>query len=244
MLTATAITKDYDAPVLRGIDLEIEPGELVAIMGPSGSGKTTLLHVLSGMARPSSGTVQVGDTALDTLTEPQLAELRLTQLGFVFQQPHLLASLNLLDNVALPGFLAKKSPRSVISARASELMDQMGVGELKSRSVAEASGGQLQRVGTCRALINEPKIIFGDEPTGALNSGTARQILDILAGLNAQGTTMVLVTHDPVVAARAHRVLVLVDGQLVADERLGQWDESAHATRIERVAGMLTAYGV
>lgn len=244
MLTAKAITKDYDVPVLRGIDLQLSPGEFVAIMGPSGSGKTTLLHILSGMARPSTGSVRFEDTELDRLSERELAALRLTRLGFVFQQSHLLASLNLLDNVVLPGFLADQHPRDEVVQRGGQLMDQLGVGELKERGVAEASGGQLQRVGICRALINEPKIIFGDEPTGALNSGTASQILDVLGELNAAGTTLVLVTHDAAVAARAQRVVLLVDGVVAADIDQGPWHESTNIERTSKIAQLLSSFGV
>lgn len=244
MLTATAITKHYDSPVLRGVDLQIDTGELVAIMGPSGSGKTTLLHVLSGLSQPSSGSVQLGETALGGLSERALASLRLTQLGFVFQQPHLMASLNLLDNVVLPGLLAKVKPRNQVVRRAAELLAALGVSGLQDRGVTEASGGQLQRVGIARALINEPKILFADEPTGALNSSAAAQILDILTELNSQGSTIVLVTHDPVVAARAQRVLLLIDGRLCADRQLGDWSERHHGARVSQVGQLLTSFGV
>ena len=173
MLNAHQVTKDYQIRVLDHIDVSINDEEFVAIMGPSGSGKSTLLHALSGLDRPTSGTVSIDDRELTDLSEAELAQLRLVTFGFVFQQPHLLSSLSVLDNVVLPGFLAKQEPRQTIVERGRELMERVGIADLADRAITEASGGQLQRVGICRALINKPKILFGDEPTGALNSATS-----------------------------------------------------------------------
>ena len=159
-LRATGLTKAYQrAPVLDGLDLEIPAGQFVAIMGPSGSGKSTLLHCLSGMDRPTGGTVELahsgGVVDLTALREKQLADLRLEHMGFVFQQPHLLATLCLLDNIVLPGFLAGKRPRSEVVERAEALMRTMGIADQARSDITEVSGGQLQRAGICRALINE-----------------------------------------------------------------------------------------
>ena len=238
-LRARGLSKSYDSPVLTDLDLDIEQGQFVAIMGPSGSGKSTLLHCLSGMDRPTDGSVLLGDTEMTTLSEKELAALRLTRFGFVFQQAHLMATLCLLDNIVLPGFLAGLHPRPEVTARGEELMERLGIAELAASGVTEVSGGQLQRAGICRALINDPGIVFADEPTGALNSATALQILDLLGEVHASGTTLVMVTHDAQVAARADRVLVLVDGRIEEDLRLGRYRETEAPARLVTVTEAL-----
>ena len=238
-LCARGLSKSYRSPVLESLDLDIERGQFVAIMGPSGSGKSTLLHCLSGMDRPTDGSVLLGETEMTTLSEKELAALRLTRFGFVFQQAHLMATLCLLDNIVLPGFLAGLRPRSEVTARGEELMERMGIAELATSGVTEVSGGQLQRAGICRALINDPGIVFADEPTGALNSATAQQILDLLGQVHASGTTLVMVTHDARVATRADRVLVLVDGSIAEDLALGEYEEARAAQRLSTVSEAL-----
>ena len=233
------LTKTYDITVLDHVDLDVFEGQFVAIMGPSGSGKSTLLHCISGMDRPTSGTVVLADTEITALDERQLAALRLAKLGFVFQQEHLMTTLNLLDNIVLPGFLAGLRPRPEITAHGTELMRRMGIEHLAGSDVTEVSGGQLQRAGICRALINNPAIIFADEPTGALNSATAAQILDLLGEIHAAGTTLIVVTHDTQVAARADRVLLLVDGRIVEDLDLGRYDADAASIRVSQVTEAL-----
>ncbi|WP_344119930.1 ABC transporter ATP-binding protein [Kocuria aegyptia] len=224
ILDAQGLTKAFDGHiVLRGVDLQIHEGESVAVMGPSGSGKSTLLYNISGMDTMTSGHVTFAGQDLTGLSQKQLARLRLTTMGFIFQHIHLLKNLCLLDNVVLPAYLAGLAPRDDLNDRAMALMERTGVAELANRDVSEASGGQLQRVGICRALINQPKILFGDEPTGALNSTAAAEIMDILGELNAEGTTIMLVTHDPKVAARTDRVLYMVDGQIVGDREQGRY---------------------
>lgn len=250
ILQATAVTKDYSGRtgvgnrVLRGVDLAVEAGQFVAVMGPSGSGKTTLLNILSGMDRPTSGSVSVSGHDISAMTEKDLAALRLRRLGFVFQSPHLMRTLSLLDNVVLPGFLAGDEPRAEIVARGRALMDDMGIADLAKSDVTQVSGGQLQRAGICRALINEPEILIGDEPTGALNSAAAAQILDILDRVRSRGTTVVLVTHDPAVAVRADRVVLLVDGRVVEDVTLGRDEAARSAERTEAVSALLSRRGV
>jgi putative ABC transport system ATP-binding protein len=220
ILDTTALTKAFDGhTVLRGVDLEVHDGEFVSLMGPSGSGKSTLLYTVSGMDTPTSGSITFAGQDLGLLSQKQLARLRLTTMGFVFQHVHLLKNLCLLDNVVLPAYLAGLAPREELNDRALALMERTGVAQLATRDVSEASGGQLQRVGICRALINQPTILFGDEPTGALDSTAAAEIMGILAELNAEGTTIVLVTHDTKVAACTDRLLYLVDGRIVGDRR-------------------------
>ncbi len=238
-LWARGLSKSYRSPVLESLDLDIERGQFVAIMGPSGSGKSTLLHCLSGMDQPDAGSVLLGGQEITSLSEKELAALRLTRFGFVFQQAHLMTTLCLLDNIVLPGFLAGLRPRSEVTARGEELMERMGIAELAASGVTEVSGGQLQRAGICRALINDPGIVFADEPTGALNSATAQQILDLLGQVHASGTTLVMVTHDARVATRADRVLVLVDGSIAEDLALGEYEEARAAQRLSTVSEAL-----
>lgn len=224
ILDAQRLTKAFGGhTVLHGVNLQINEGEFVAVMGPSGSGKSTLLYNISGMDTMTSGNVSFSGQDLPVLSQKQLARLRLTTMGFIFQHVHLLKNLCLLDNVVLPAYLAGLAPRKELNERALELMERIGVAELANRDVSEASGGQLQRVGICRALINRPTILFGDEPTGALDSTAAAEIMDILGELNAEGTTIMLVTHDPKVAARTSRVLYMVDGRIVGDRNQGRY---------------------
>lgn len=224
VLDARGLTKAFDGTtVLHGVDLQVRGGEHVAVMGPSGSGKSTLLYTLSGMDTITGGTVSFAGQDLGSLTQKQLARRRLTAMGFVFQHVHLLKNLCLLDNVVLPAYLAGLAPRAELNRRAMRLLERTGVADLAHRDVSEASGGQLQRIGICRALINEPTVVLGDEPTGALDSTAAAEVLDILGEVNAEGTTVVLVTHDPAVAARADRVLYMVDGRIVGDREQGRY---------------------
>ena len=227
LLESTALNKSYridaqnEHQVLHDVSLRIHAGEFVSVMGPSGSGKSTLLYNLCGMDRMSSGSVRFKDHALQELSEPQLARVRLEEMGFVFQQIHLLRNLSIRDNVLLSGYLRNGRPRRTVETRAEELLRRTGIADLADRSTTQASGGQLQRVGICRALINEPEIIFGDEPTGALNSKASEEIMDLLTEVNRAGTTILLVTHDVRVAARTHRVLLMKDGRLVSETVLG-----------------------
>jgi putative ABC transport system ATP-binding protein len=218
ILAARGLTKAFDGnTVLDGVDLRIGDGEFVSVMGPSGSGKSTLLYNISGMDTMTSGSVHFDGQDLSAFNQKQLARLRLTAMGFIFQHVYLLKNLCLLDNVVLPAYLAGLAPRQDLNARAMRLMERTGVADLADRDVSEASGGQLQRIGICRALINEPRILFGDEPTGALDSTAASEIMDILGELNAEGTTVMIVTHDAKVAARTGRMLYMVDGRIVGD---------------------------
>jgi putative ABC transport system ATP-binding protein len=215
--------KQNEQHVLKDVDLQIERGEFVSVMGPSGSGKSTLLYNISGLDRMTSGSVVFDGQELSDLPEEALAQVRLMDMGFVFQHIHLLRNLSIFDNIILPAHLARDRGRTAINRRAAELMETVGIAELADHDVTQASGGQLQRVGICRALINEPCIVFGDEPTGALNSKAAGEIMDLLADINRSGTTILLVTHNPKVAARTERVLFMLDGELVSEKRLGKY---------------------
>lgn len=250
MLTATGVIKDYSGTprVLAGIDLTVPDGQFLAIMGPSGSGKSTLLHVLSGMEPPTAGTVELDGEELTALPDKKLAALRLRRLGFVFQQPRLLASLSLRDNVSLPGLLARAESRGVIARRTDELLETMEVAGVADHLPSRVSGGQLQRASICRALVNGARTVMGDEPTGALNRAAAEQVLGLLGRVHRQGRSLVIVTHDAQVAARADRVLALVDGVVVTDLELGEcprdYGEEARAERVGAVAEAMAQLGV
>lgn len=237
--------KDHTVSVLKNIDLNVRPGEYVSVMGPSGSGKSTLLYTLSGMEPKSSGRVVFNNRVLDDLPDKTMSRLRLTEMGFIFQQIHLLKNLNLRDNILLPGYLAKLQSRKSVNHRASELMELTGIASLAGNNITQASGGQLQRVGICRALINEPDIVFGDEPTGALDSESTREVLDLLGRINAMGTTIFLVTHDVKVAARSERILLMRDGHIVSESSLGRYTEreGESADREQRLSSWLRQWG-
>ncbi|MDX9802244.1 MAG: ABC transporter ATP-binding protein [Spirochaetia bacterium] len=214
--------------VLKEVNLQIERGEFATIMGPSGSGKSTLLYNLCGMDRMSSGRVNFNGKELSDLSEKSLAALRLKEMGFIFQQIHLLKNLSIQDNIILSGYLQGRKSRRDINKRAQMLMEMTGIESLAQNDITQASGGQLQRVGICRALINEPDIIFGDEPTGALDSLSSCEIMELLRTINNSGTTVLLVTHDPKVASKSDRVLYMVDGQIVSEKKIGRYTGNKH----------------
>ncbi len=221
--------------VLNGITLDIKHGEFVAIMGASGSGKSTLLYALSGMDNVDSGEVIFNDTDLSTASEIELADIRRKEMGFVFQQPTLLKNLNIIDNIIFPQLRDHKNKIQSLKEKALNKMEELGIGELSERSINQVSGGQLQRADICRSLMNEPKIIFADEPTGALNSSTSEEIMDIFSQINENGTAIVLVTHDIKVASRADRVLFMKDGAIVGDIELDKYDKQDFKIRLNEV---------
>ncbi|PDW02997.1 ABC transporter ATP-binding protein [Candidatus Viridilinea mediisalina] len=210
--------------VLDGVSVRINAGEFVAIMGPSGSGKSTLLFALSGMDSIDSGSIMFDGVDLARLSDNELADLRRRKMGFVFQQPTLLRNLNVLDNIMLPSMRDNRKNVAQIRAKAKALMQQTAIEELETREITQASGGQLQRVGICRALMSDPQMIFGDEPTGALNSSSANEIMALLADIHRTGTSILLVTHDVSVAAQTERVLFIFDGQIAGEYRPGPYD--------------------
>ena len=212
--------------VLDGVSVEINEGEFVAVMGPSGSGKSTLMFALSGMDGVDSGNVVFDGVDLSRLGDNELADIRRRKMGFVFQQPTLLSNLNVLDNIMLPAMRDGRKNAGQISEKARILMKKTDIMELEKRDTTQASGGQLQRVGLCRALMSDPKIIFGDEPTGALNSTSANEIMSLLAEIHRTGTTILLVTHDVRVAAKTERVLFIFDGKIAGEYLPGTYDET------------------
>jgi len=228
--------------VLDGVTVEINAGEFVAIMGPSGSGKTTLMFALSGMDKVDNGNVVFDGEILSSLSDNELADIRRKKMGFVFQQPTLLKNLNVLDNIILPSMRDGKNNAKQLSDKARSLMEKTGIKDLEKRDITQASGGQLQRVGICRALMSDPKIIFGDEPTGALNSTSAKEIMELLAEIHRTGTTILLVTHDVRVAAKTERVLFMYDGKIAGEYKADSFNEhnNGHKTREEHLASWLT----
>jgi putative ABC transport system ATP-binding protein len=218
VLIARDLRKDYPMSgdtvhALRGVSLEINPGEYVAIAGPSGSGKSTLLQLIGGIDTPSSGTVEILGTFLQSLSDRELTRLRLTRLGFVFQRFHLLSVLTALENVELP--MAEAGvPREARRQRATQLLSYVGLGQRVRHRVTQLSGGEMQRVAIARALANRPALLLADEPTGELDAATGREILDLFRRLNKDGTTLVVVTHDDRLAEQAHRVIHMLDGRL------------------------------
>ena len=202
--------------ILKEISFSVKAGEMVAIMGPSGSGKSTLLYQVSGMDRADSGQVWMDGTEVCALSEDDRARLRLSQMGFVFQQMNMLKNLNLLANILLPAcrLNREKTSRRELESRARLLMEKMGIEELAQRRITQVSGGQLQRACICRSMMNQPKILFADEPTGALNQSAAQEVMAEFTRLNQEGTTILMVTHDSKVAARCGRILYLLDGSI------------------------------
>ena len=198
---------------LRGVSLRVDRGDYVAIAGPSGSGKSTLLQLLGGIDVPSSGSVEILGTPLDTLGDGQLTRLRLTRLGFIFQRFHLLPVLTARENVELP--MAEAGVRRPERhARARELLDFVGLGHRTEHRATQLSGGEMQRVAIARALANRPAVVLADEPTGELDATTGQEILALFRRLNQGGTTLVVVTHDDRLAAEAGRVIHMLDGTI------------------------------
>ena len=209
---------EIDVDVLRGIDLQVHAGETLAIVGASGSGKSTLLHLLGGLDVPNAGEVWFRGSRISGFSERERSELRNRHFGFIFQAYHLFPELDALENVCLPGRMARRPYREV-RARAEELLRRVGLGERFGHRPAELSGGEQQRVAIARALINDPVLILADEPTGNLDSKTGDGIMELLSGIRSErNTTLVIATHDSRVAGRARRVLELADGLMVHPE--------------------------
>lgn len=209
---------DADVQAVRGIDLEIGRGEFAAITGPSGCGKSTLLHLLGAVDVPSSGHVFVNGRDTATLNDAEATRFRLRHIGFVFQRFYLMPTLSAAENVELP--LAEAGvPRATRRARAAELLGYVGLGDRRDHRPTQLSGGEQQRVAIARALANEPALLLADEPTGELDAGTGERLLELFAQLHRDGTTLVFVTHDAVVANAAERVVRLRDGQVASDTR-------------------------
>jgi putative ABC transport system ATP-binding protein len=224
LVQVSNVTKTYDndgAPAVAHISMEVSPGESVAVMGPSGSGKSTLLNLIAGLDRPTSGEIRVGGERVDRLSETGLARFRRRQVGMIFQFFNLLDDMTVLDNVLLPAQLAGM-PTARARARADELLTALRIGQHRNAYPARLSGGQRQRVAIARALVNRPALLLADEPTGALDTATGEEIGELLLDLNSSGQTLILVTHNPDLAARyATRAIEIVDGRVASDAATG-----------------------
>ncbi len=220
LIQLAAVERTYRAgrvsyAALRGIDLSVAAGEMVAIVGPSGSGKTTILNMVTGIDRPSAGTVTVDGKRLDSMSEEELAVWRGSSVGIVFQFFQLLPTLSALENAALPLDFAHRGSKRERFERARHNLDLVGLGDKGGHLPVELSGGEQQRVAIARSLASDPKLIVGDEPTGNLDSVTAAEMFEVFARLNAEGKTLLYVTHDRELAARAHRIVTIRDGLVV-----------------------------
>ena len=243
-LCKTYIVNGYSNNVLQNVDFKLHEGEFTAIMGPSGSGKSTLLYTLSGMDKMTSGSVKFDGEEMAKMNHKQLTNLRLTKMGFVFQQMYMLKKLCIMDNIVLPGYQAGKKTKDEVNERARQLMHNLGIGDIATNEICEVSGGQLQRACLCRALINSPKILFADEPTGALNSKASSEVMRELRKANAEGTTILMVTHSEKVAASSDRVIYLVDGNIQGELNLGkQQDENETSARERKLKNWLDEMG-
>lgn len=224
VIEARDVHKTYDTGAvqvhaLRGVSLSVRRGEMVAVMGPSGCGKTTLLNCLSGLDEFDSGTVSIDGVDISRMSDDRRTDLRARSMGFIFQTYNLLPVLSAVENVELPLIVAGVRPRDA-RERALEALRRVGLAEFAHRRPAQLSGGQRQRVTVARALVNRPAIVWADEPTGALDSENAADVMDLMVELNrSHGLTYVIVTHDPAVAARCHRVVYMADGRILREER-------------------------
>jgi len=227
--------------VLKNIDLEIYEGDFTVIMGSSGGGKSTLLYAISSMDKPTSGTVNVLGNDMASMTEKQLSKFRKTEVSFIFQSMNLLHDLTAFENIAYIGY--GTDTKENINKKALTLLDQFGLTEEKDKYPSEMSGGQQQRVAICRALIGSAKVIFGDEPTGSLNSSSGKQVLDSLTTLNDNGQSIVMVTHDLKAATRATRLLYMADGRIYAELNLGKYSTEKESERKSVVLVFLKEQG-
>ena len=233
-LCKTYIVNKRQNNVLKNVNFKIGEGEMVAVMGPSGSGKSTLLYAVSGMDSLTAGEVNFCGKNIAEMGERELADLRLDEMGFIFQQMYMLKNLTILDNIILPATQSQKQrePRRETARRGQDFMRRLGIIDIADNDINEVSGGQLQRACICRSMMNNPKMIFADEPTGALNRTSSGEVMEELVKLNSEGTTIMLVTHDVKVAAKCTRVMYIVDGNIKGEYDLS--DCSAQMRERER----------
>lgn len=228
-LCKTYIINKHQNNILRNVNFEVKQGELVSIMGPSGSGKSTLLYTVSGMDSLTAGTVNFFGKDISSFNKNQMADIRLDEMGFIFQQMYMLKNLSIYDNILLPAYQSKrnkgKTYRKNKNEYAKELMRKMNIIEICDNDVNEVSGGQLQRACICRSLINNPKMIFADEPTGSLNKQASAEVMKEILRVNNEGTSVLLVTHDVRVAAKSERVLYISDGNIQGEYKLDKFSD-------------------
>ncbi len=246
ILSAKNVCKSFsqsgeDNQILKSVNAEIYEGDFTVIMGASGAGKSTLLYSLSGMDGITSGEVFFCGEKISSLSEKKQAKLRSEQFGFVFQQTHLVSNLTLFENVAVAGYVGKKSNVSEVREKALELLQQMNVDSAKDRLPSQVSGGEAQRAAIARAMINSPKIIFADEPTGALNKSNSAEVMRLLSELNQNGQSILMVTHDVRAAIRGNRVLYMEDGKILDELNLPLYSDNGEREREQQINEWLSA---
>ena len=223
-LCKTYIVNKFSTNVLQNIDFSLGQNEFVTIMGPSGSGKSTLLYCVSGMDEMTSGSVTIDGTEISKMSEKEKIEFRLKKMGFIFQQMYMLQKLSVMDNILLPGFQARPKEKQQVIQEVQQLMRRLSIIDVANHEITEISGGQLQRACICRALVNKPKIIFADEPTGSLNSKASEEVMKEILKANNDGTAVLMVTHSEKVAAMSERIIYLVDGNIKGELKLGKME--------------------
>ena len=221
-LCKTYVIEKRQNNVLKNVTFDVEEGEMVGIMGPSGSGKSTLLYSISGMDKATSGQVKLDGKEITALSEKELSSVRLNDMGFIFQQMFMMKNLTIMDNILLPAIECEKNDESRKDkvARCEDLMRKLGIIEIAGNDINEVSGGQLQRACIARSMVNNPKILFADEPTGALNRQSSAEVINEIKKLNSEGTTVLMVTHDAKVASNCSRVLYIADGNIKSEYRM------------------------
>lgn len=233
--------KDTETQILQFVNVEIYKGDFTIIMGASGAGKSTLLYALSGMDSITGGEIIYKEQKISSFSEKQMAALRAKEFGFVFQQTHLVSNLTLFENVAVAGYVSKTASSKEIQVRASRLLRQMHAEKAADRLPSQVSGGEAQRAAIARAMIGNPGLIFADEPTGALNKTNSEEVLNLLSGLNQNGQSILMVTHDVKAAIRGNRILYLEDGQILDELTLPVFKEMEAKEREETVTAWLSS---
>lgn len=242
-LCKTFSTGGVQQHVLNNLDLDILEGDFTVIMGNSGSGKSTLLYALSGMDRPSLGRILFDNQTITDFSNDKLAKFRRTHCGFIFQEVFLNDNISIMDNVLAAGYLSGRNRKSIYT-EACEKLSQVGIGkDMYDKFPSQMSGGELQRVGLVRAIINDPKVIFADEPTGALNSSNSIAVLDIMNTVNDSGKSIIMVTHDMKSAVRGNRILYLKDGVILNEINLGKYSQEDEKQRLELLKDFLEEMG-
>lgn len=227
--------------ILSHVDFELYEGDFTVIMGASGSGKSTLLYALSGMDRATAGAVIYQGEDLVTMNEKEIAKLRYTDFGFIFQQMHLVSNLSLFENIVVSGYLDKAKPAVKVRERAEGLLSQMGISHIKTHLPSQVSGGEQQRCAIARAVINNPKLLFADEPTGALNRKNTIEVLNLLTELNQAGQSILMVTHDRKAALRASRILYIEDGKIIGELELPPYTYAEEKSRETQINAWLNS---
>lgn len=246
ILSAKGLCKSYahnggQSHILQHIDLDIYEGDFTVIMGASGSGKSTLLYSLSGMDRATAGQVIYEGRDIVTMKEKELSKLRQKDFGFIFQQMHLVSNLTLFENVAVSGYLDKTASANAVKQRTGVLLEKMGIDHVADHLPGQVSGGEQQRCAIARAVVSEPKLLFADEPTGALNRKNTNEVLSLLTELNKAGQSILMVTHDMKAALRATRILYLEDGKIIGELTLPPYNPEEKKSRETQVGAWLSS---